>query len=289
MGILLFTVTTYAQQPRLIREPAYGVEFNTPEGWQYQKNEMGYVMGHNSIAGVILITSSPYNTLDEMRQAAYQGIQEEGGTLLQIKGEPVAFGDNGLAGDYRGTLNWEQVTAYVIGLVSPTGGTSISCMIITTPDQFSDNHKSTLESMAKSFKFFKPEIPDAVKEWEDWFKTPGGCRLKYLSSSGSSNYGGGYTGSSSQATIDLCPNGSFSENSSSDFSMSIDAGSAFNSSQDGGSGRWELSFDGTNPVLVLNYNDGQSAQYVLTYIDKKTYLNDTRYFVLFNEEGPGCY
>jgi hypothetical protein len=110
-----------------------------------------------------------------------------------------------------------------------------------------------------------------------------------LSSSGSSNYGGGYTGSSSQATIDLCPNGSFSENSSSDFSMSIDAGSTFNSSKDGGSGRWELSFNSTNPVLVLNYNDGQTAEYVLTYIDKKTYLNDTRYFVLFNDEGPGCY
>jgi hypothetical protein len=250
---------------------------------------MGYVMGHNVIAGVILITSNPHTTLVEMKQAAYQGIQEEGGTALRLDGALSPFGNNGIAGNYEGTLNWEQVTAYAIGLVSPVGGTSVSCMIITTPEQFTDNHKSTLESLANSFKFFKPEIPDVVKEWDDRFKTPGGCRLKYLSSSGSSNYGGGYTGSSSQATIDLCPNGSFSENSSSDFSMSIDAGSAFDSSQDGGSGRWELSFDGTNPVLVLNYNDGQTAQYVLTYIDKKTYLNDTRYFVLFNEEGPGCY
>ena len=286
---LLLTATAFAQQPRLIREPAFGVEFNAPEGWQYQKNEMGYVMGHNSIAGVILITSSPYKTLAEMKQGAYQGIQEEGGTLLQLKGDPVAFGNNGLAGNYHGTLNWEQVTAYAIGLVSPMGGTSVSCMIITTPDLFTENHKSTLASLANSFTFFKSEIPDVVKEWDDWFKTPGGCRLKYLSSSGSSNYGGGYTGSSSEATIDLCPNGSFRESSSSEFSMSIDAGSAFNSSNDGGMGQWKLSFDGTNPVLVLNYNDGQTGQYVLTYIDKKTYLNDTRYFVLFNEEGPGCY
>lgn len=81
----------------------------------------------------------------------------------------------------------------------------------------------------------------------------------------------------------------FRESSSSEFSMSIDAGSAYSGSNEGGVGQWKLSFDGTNPVLVLNYNDGQTAQYVLTYIDKKTYLNDTRYFVLFNEEGPGCY
>jgi hypothetical protein len=289
MSALLLSANTIAQQPRHIREPALGVEFKAPEGWQYQKNELGYVMGHNSIAGVILVTSSPYKTLAEMKQGAYEGIQEEGGTLLQLKGELVAFGTNGLAGNYQGTLNWEQVTAYAIGLLSHVGGTSVSCMIITTPDQFSGNHKSTLESLANSVNFFKPEIPDVVKEWDDWFKTPGGCRLKYMSSSGSSSYGGGYTGSSSQATIDLCPNGSFRENSSSDFSMSIDAGSAFNSSKDGGSGRWELSFNGTNPLLVLNYNDGQTAEYVLTYIDKKTYLNDTRYFALFNDEGPGCY
>jgi hypothetical protein len=289
MSALLLSVNTFAQQPRLIREPALGVEFKAPEGWQYQKNEMGYVMGHNSIAGVILVTSSPYLNLDELIQGAYQGIQEEGGTLLQLKGEPVTFGNNGLAGNYQGTLNWQQVTAYAIGLISPLGGTGVSCMIITTPNLLTENHKSILESMANSFNFFKPEIPDEVKEWEDWFKTPGGCRLKYLSSSGSSNYGGGYTGSSSEATIDLCPNGSFRESSSSEFSMSIDAGSAYSDSNDGGVGQWKLSFDGTNPVLVLNYNDGQTAQYALTYIDKKTYLNDTRYFVLFNEEGPQCY
>ena len=289
MGALLLSVNTLAQQQRLIREPAFGVEFKAPEDWQYQKNEMGYVMGHNSIAGVILITSSPYSNLDEMMQGAYQGIQEEGGTSLQLKGEPVAFGNNGLAGNYQGTLNWEQVTAYAIGLVSPVGGTSVSCMIITTPALFTDKHKSTLESIANSFNFFKPEIPDVVKEWDDWFKTAGGCRLKYLSSSGNSNYGGGYTGSSSEATIDLCPNGTFSSSSSSEFSMSIDAGSAYSGSNDGGVGQWELSFNGTNPVLVLNFNDGQTAEYVLTYVEQKTYLNDTRYFVLFNADGPGCY
>ena len=216
ISTLFFIANTLAQQSREIREPAFGVEFKAPESWQYQKNEMGYIMGHNSIAGLIIITTNPYNSIEAMRQGAYEGIQDEAGTALQLQGEPVNYGKNGLAGNYKGTMNWETVTAYVIGLISPVGGKSISCMIITTPDQFTTNHKSTLESIADSFKFFKPEIPDVVKEWDDWFKTAGGCRLKYLSSSGSSNYGGGYTGSSSEATIDLCPNGTFSSSSSSD-------------------------------------------------------------------------
>lgn len=292
VGLIITLVTIYnssAQQPREIREPAYGVGFKAPEGWQYQKNELGYLMGHNSVAGFITVTINPYNTIEAMRQGAYEGIQEEGGTALALQGEPVAYGNNGLAANFQGTMNWETATAYVIGLISPVGGKSISCMIISTPDQFTDIHRSTLESIADSFNFFKPEIPDAVKEWDEWFKTAGGCRLKYLSSSGSSDYGGGYSGSSSEATIDLCPNGSFSSSSSSEMSMSIDAGSAFAASNDGGVGQWELSFNGTHPVLVLNFNDGQMAEYVLTYVEQKTYLNDTRYFVLFDADGPGCY
>ncbi|MCF6360006.1 MAG: hypothetical protein L3J29_04510 [Cyclobacteriaceae bacterium] len=283
-----FLVTSsIAQQQRTIREPAFGVEFTAPEGWQYQKTEEGYLMGHNSIAGVIIITVNPYTTVAEMRQEAYDGIQEEGGTSLKLNGVLKPFGQNGLAGNFQGTINWEQVKAYSIGLISPVGGSGISCMIMTTPSVFENIHIVILETLASSFKFFKPEIPDVVKEWNDWFKTPGGCRLKFMSSASSSTYG--YTASTSQATIDLCPNGQFSFSSSSEITMSIDAGSAYNNSNDGGAGLWKITFDGTNPVLALNFNDGRAWEYVLTYVDQKTYLDDARYFVLFNEEGPGCY
>ena len=289
LSALLLLTNAFAQQPRLIREAGLGVEFSAPEGWQYQKNEMGYVMGHNSIAGVILVTSSPYTTLAEMKQAAYEGIDEEAGTSLQLKGELIPFGDNGIAGNFAGTLNWEQATAYIIGLANPAGGEGVSCMIITTSALFDDSYISTIEAVANSFKFFEPEVPDAVKEWDDWFKTPGGCRLKYLTSSGGSDYGGGYSGGSSEETIDLCPNGTFGFSSSSSYSSSFDAGSAYASDSDGGQGNWTLKFNGTNPVLVLNFNDGSINEYELTYEDSKTRLNGSRYFVLFNDEGPGCY
>jgi hypothetical protein len=289
MGSLLLITTSVAQQPRVIREPAFGVEFTVPDGWQYQKNEMGYIMGHNAIAGVILVTTSEFNTMAEMKQGAYEGIQDEGGTSLQLSGQLNTFGENGLAGAYQGTMNWEQVSAYIIGLISPYGGKAINCMIITTPSMYGDVHKTTLETLANSFKFFKPELPDVVKEWDTWFKTPGGCRLKYMHVSSSSSYSDGYAGGSSEETIDLCPNGTFGFSSSSDYSMSVDAGSAFSAASDGGQGKWELTFNGTNPVLVLHFNDGRVNEYELTYEDSKTRLNGSRYFVLFNDEGPGCY
>jgi hypothetical protein len=287
---LLFLPTiSYSQQSQIIREPAFGVEFTAPDGWQYQKTEGGYLMGHNSIAGMIIVTINPYKSLAEMRQGAYEGIQEEGGTSLNINGDLKSFGKNGLAGNYQGIMNWEQVNAYIIGLISPFGGKGITCMIISTPDMFSEVHKNTLERLANSFKFFKPEIPDAVKEWDVTFKSPGGCRLKYMHVSSSSGYGSGYAGGSTERTFDLCPNGSFSFRYNSDYSISADAGAAANSSNDAGAGQWKLSFDGTNVILEFIFNDGRDWEYVLSYIDQKTYLDDTRYFLLLNDEGPQCY
>ncbi len=286
---LISSSIVMAQQSRVIRETAFGVEFTAPEGWSYQRNEIGYIMGHNAMPGVIIVTTLPYKTIEEMRQGAYEGVREEGGTVLQIAGEPMAFGKNGLSANYEGTMNWEQVKAYSVGLISPFGGPGLNCMIITTPDRFGNEHIAALESLARSVKFLKPEIPDAVKEWDNWFKTPGGCRLKYMKVSSSTSYSSGYAGGSSEKTIDLCPNGSFGFSSSSEYSMSIDAGSAYSSSGDNGQGKWELKYNGTNPVLILNFNDGRVMEFELTYVNRKTYLNGTRYFVLFNEEGPQCY
>lgn len=286
--VALLTGASQAQSKQ-VREAAFGVAFEVPEGWQYQKTDYGYVLGSNTMAGIMLLMASPYKTLEEMRQAAYQGIQEEGGTMLNLSGNISNFGTNGIAGYFQGTMSWEPAKAYSIGLASNKGGKGVTCMVVTTPQQFSDKHVEELEKLVRSFQFFEPEIPAEVKEWEKWFKTPGGCRLKYLTSSGSSDYSGGYTGSSSEATIDLCPNGNFAFSSSSDFSMSIDAGSAFSASNDGGQGTWEVGFNGRLPVLILHFRNGNESEYELTYVDEKTYLNGSRYFVLFEKDGPQCY
>lgn len=276
-------------QPKKVREASFGAAFEVPDGWQHQRTDYGYVLGSNTLSGIMLVIASPYKTLEKMRQAAYQGIQEEGGTQLTLSGELKPFGANGISGYFQGTMNWEHAKAYSIGLASDKGGKGVTCLIVTTPDLFSSEHVSELEKLAGSFTFFEPEIPDEVKEWEKWFKTPGGCRLKYLTSSGSSDYSGNYSGSSSEATIDLCPNGSFSYSSNSDFNVNSDAGSAFSASSDDGEGTWELGFNGRLPVLILNFRNGNQSEYELTYKDQKTYLNGTRYFVLFDNEGPKCH
>ena len=277
------------QQARVIREAAYGVEFTAPEGWQYQRNEMGYIMGHNSIAGLIIVTSSPYTSLAEMRQGAAEGIVEEGGTALQLSSEIKPFGQNGLAAMYEGTMEGQAAKAYVIGLLNPMGAEGASCMIITTPGLFGNEHIAALESLAGSFKFFEAEVPDVVKEWEQRFKTPGGCRLKYLYVSTSTDYSGGYAGGSTEETIDLCPNGTFGFSAGSDYSMDNSAGFGYSLDSDAGQGKWELQFNGNNAVLVLNFNNGRVMEYELTYEDGKTYLSGSRYFVLFDDKGPGCY
>ena len=286
--LVILTAGFVAGQSKVITERALGVSFTPPDGWLYEKSGGGYVFGHNSIAGMMVISASDYKTLDEMRAAAMTGINE-GGVSLMLSGELKPFGNQGLKGFYTGAMNGQQVKVYAIGMLHPLGGPGIDCMILTTTEAFGEVHVQTLNRLAKSVEFFKPETPAIVKEWDDYFKQQGGCRLHHLTSSGSSDYGGGYTGSSDEAIIDLCPNGAFGYSANSGISTDFDAGFAYSHSKDGGQGQWSLSFNGVNPVLHLKFHDGREMAFEITYIDNKTYLNGTRYFLLTGKDGPGCY
>jgi len=276
-------------QTETIREESWGVEFKIQEGWQYKVNEEGYLMGSNTVPGLMMVLPGSFTTREELLQEANQGIQDNEGAFLQLTGDLSDYKNKGLAGFYAGILEWEKVEAYAIGLLNTKGGKGITCIIITTPDQFSNKHIEQVQLLANSFTFFIPEVPNVVKEWQDWFKEPGGCRLKYLTSSGGADYGGGYSSSSSEETIDLCPTGYFSFSSSSSSTFDINAGFGSANSGDQGDGTWAIDFNDTNAVLVLSCNDGRELNYELTFEDNKTYLDGYRYFVLFDDQGPQCY
>ncbi len=271
-----------------IEEPTVGISFTVSADWQANKTEAGYVLGSNTIAGLIILLPNTFSTKNELIQEAQAGIQDDEGTNLRLKGSVTDFNAQGVAGYYTGTMQLENVEAYMIGLINTKGGKGATCIVVTTPEMFSELHVSELQKIANSIVFSNVVMPAIVEEWNKGLKQPGGCRLKHLTSSSDTDYSGGYTGSSDQAIIDLCPRG-FSYYSSS--SSTFDSGSGFGSSNGSneGQGTWEIDYNGTHAVLVLYFNDGREFNYELTYEDNKTYLNGTRYFLLFDSQGPGCY
>jgi len=175
-----------------------------------------------------------------------------------------------------------------VGISNPDG-IGVSIMAVTTPGAFGASHQNVCDEIHQSLVFSKVDRSSEITEWKNWLSN---SRLTYMNSNYSSDYtaGGISGGYSSERRIDLCAQGYFADSSSSDMSISGSGVSGYSASNDEGSGTWEIKLgrDG-NFALILNYNNGESAVYSMSYEDSKFYLDGTRYFVTSEGEyAPNC-
>lgn len=278
-----------------VGDPYWGLKFSPPQGWVDQKAEQGFLLGCETKKGFILILPHEHGSLNELRAAAKEGLADENGTMLQVDGEIKSFGENGVAANFRGTVEWQKAKAYAIGLLSPFGGGATILTAVTEAD-FSEEYIGFTESLAKSMKFSKPEIPPVTEEWKQRLA---GARLTYLWSYYSGGSSGSYAGGSQKTTIDLCQQGYFNFSDNNELAVDGGFGSGYNASgygggSDRGNGRWEITARGQQPILKLKFHDGRVFEYVLSIQDGKTYLDDKRYFRTYSgdpveEHRPQCW
>lgn len=264
-----------------VGDPYFGFNFIPASGWIAQKTDAGYVLGSNSEKGIILIIPHQYHNLDAMKSAAAEGLADENGTQLQMKGSTKQFGANGIEVSFEGLVQWQQAKAHAIGLLSPFGG-GVTIIVAAESASFGPIYENHARSIANSVKFFKPETPSAVNEWKQKLNN---SRLTYLWSYYSGGgMDGSYVGGSQKTVIDLCANGNFRYFD--DSQMGVDGGGA--SGYSGGSsnsdGTWEISNQGQNALLRLKFHDGRVFEYMLSMQEGKTYLNDKRFFKTYSDD-----
>lgn len=269
------TLVAHAQVTGKVTLPHAGVEFTIPDGWIGQQTEFGYVLGSQTEAGAIFLSSHQSSSLESLRQEAMNGIVEEG-LQLSIEGTPETLSPNGIAGTYRGSFQGQVVKGYAVGLINPHGQ-GVSILALTTPQMFTERHQQLARQIAASMRFFEAERAPIVDEWKQALTN---ARLTYMDSY--SSQGGGY---SDKIVIDLCGAGYFRH--SKRYNMGVDVGGAFGSSNSAsqGSGTWEVVQDATgNPILRLSFSQGDVQEYTLQYVNEKTLLNGTRYFRTYDAE-----
>lgn len=263
-------------------DPYMGFGFDPPTGWKHQKTAEGFVLGHDSRKGLIIIYTHDYDSMEELRTAAREGLAEDETTHLMLRSTLDAFESNGVAGEFGGVVQGQPATAYVIDLLSPFGG-GMTIIAAVESASYTKPYREAVEHIARSVVFVEPDIPPAVTQWQQSLNN---CRLTYMSSYSSSGYGGSYGGYSDQIEIDLCPGGYFNYNDQS--SMSADGGmgtSGYSHSQKSGAGTWDVVSRGGQPVLKLTFHQGEVREYQLSLDAGKTYLNGDRYFRICGNEG----
>lgn len=262
--------------PDMIGDKYAGYFFRAPAGWKHQQTEDGVLLGHDVIAGPILVQPHTSLTVQALQAEAMQGVQEQGLMLMPAGGlEP--FGSNGLQGEYQGLLQGQQVRAYAVGLVSPHGG-GVAVLAIAEAGTFGAGHRQAVQELARSVVFRPPEASPVTQSWDAELR---GRKLKNMDS----YYSGGAIsgGYSSETTIALCSNGEFGYWDSSTLGIGGDGVSGYSAGRGGAQGTWQIMTRGGQSVLVLSGTDGSVREYTLSWKDKLVHLNGNKFFRIEND------
>lgn len=280
------TISARAQElSGLQRDTLLGFAFTIPEGWVGARAEGGYVFGHSTIAGAILLSASHHSDLEALARTFSEPTNDDA-SFLKAQTPPHVGPDSTVRVVQTGT--WDGTPAKVIAVakLNPYGGNTANFLALAPEDVFGAELEAALLAMEQSIHYLRmaPVAHIAVEEGtidDIWSERLSGTRLTYLESYSSpapveGSIGGGY---SIDRRIDLCPEGYYTTGSHSEHTFSGSEVSAAGSERTKGAGRWSAvqPADG-NAVLRLAAHDGNVREYRLGYEDGKTYLNGERWY-----------
>ncbi|MEQ8303935.1 MAG: hypothetical protein RIB47_11125 [Cyclobacteriaceae bacterium] len=272
-----------AQQTGEVDYPYLGIKFTIPNNWKGAEAEGGFLIASDTEPGLIFLLPHEVKDIELLKQEAEAGVKEEGIMLSKIS-EFEAVGQEGVGAEFEGMIQGEAAKAFVAAVINPFGS-GVTILAAAASKSYSAHYKQLAKEIAMSLQFSEPVEPPVTQEWRN---TLSGAKLTYLNSSYDSgpSYGGysTYSSYSSRNEITLCPTGLFSYYSSS--SMSVDTGGAFagNAGNIDGRGKWSVTANAEGvPVLRLDFANGEVYSYKLTYENKKTYLNGSRYFRTYDD------
>jgi len=192
---LYFLLLSISLQADTISENSWGFSFKNPSGWKYQKDMDGALLGHDHIAGLIMLFAHELKNKKALEIEMQKGLTEDDG-YLRLQGSLKKMGKNGFTGEYTGMYQMQQVKARGYGTLSPYGGGAI-IIVMSTPSTFSSQLTSAGRAIAKSIKYKKIDNSDLLKKfigkWSTYSKYSESHLYLYpdgtYSDSRASNYG----------------------------------------------------------------------------------------------------
>lgn len=264
---------------------AMDFEFAIPEGWVGARAEGGYVIGHMTIPGAILLSANHHTDLDAMVRT-FSEPTNDGNSALEAVGPPEMIADSTVKVVQSGTIDGTPVKVIGIAKLHPRNGNTANLLALAPTDAFGPELEAALYALQESIRYV--DAPARMETVEDdgtidqtWKERLSGTRLTYLESYSSpapteGSIGGGY---SIDRRIDLCSEGHYKTGTQSEHSFSGSDVSAYGSDRTSGSGTWRAVImpNGTS-MLQLHAHDGNVREYSLGFEDGKTYLNGQRWY-----------
>ena len=237
-----------------VSDPGWGFSFTLPKGWKHQKTGAGAVIGHDTIAGMILLLPHSQRSLDEVREQMEEGLQDEEGQLVPA-GAVKSMGENLLTGEYTGVYQGDQVKSTGFGTLSPYGGGAY-LIAVATPERFSSRLSSAAKTIAQSMRYKKAAAGSApsyfVGTWVNMTRN-------------------------TETRMTFRPDGTFSEYGEASYSNGAGTDDAWGAAgSNSSSGRWTARGSREQGVLTITYQNGttRDVQYQVHVENGETYWSE---------------
>lgn len=241
-----------------IGKKSWGYKFKAPAGWVHQIDGDAVLLGHNSIAGMLVVVKHDQVPFETMKGEMGNGLNEEGVSLLP-EGELKKIDESSLSGTFKGTLDSTTVRAYSIGTVSPFGKSGVYIVAITTPEQFKSELTNCVDEIFKSLKFFKVEMSELHEALAGQWSTIDETNRFWLYKDGTFSYKYEYAAWSDPSV-------------SPDLTWGV-------SNQSSSRGTWEAEGTKESGVLTFKYEDGSVKEMNYNvFVEKgQTYWNEYKF------------
>jgi hypothetical protein len=155
-----------------IGDPNWGFKFRPPQGWKFQKADTHVILGHDTIAGMILVIPHVLTSFQELQSEMQSGLSDEG-VQMSLTGSLQSLGSNAVAGEYSGIFSGQQAKARGIGTFSPYGGGAY-IVAVTTPDKYGAQLSGAADAIAGAMQYFKVEVSELISHFAGtWAHTTG--------------------------------------------------------------------------------------------------------------------
>ena len=227
-----------------VGDPSWGFKFVPPAGWVHQQSTDGILLGHNSIAGMILVLPHLSENMQQLQMEMQEGIQEEGSYLV-LNGGLQNIQQNVLGGDFTGIMDGTKVKARGFGTLSPYGSGAY-IIAVSTPEAFSRDLLSASENIYRNMQFFKVEVSGLMQHFAgNW----------------------SHHSTNTSTWICFCPDGTYSEQYESSYSGNFQdsegnfAGGWGAGGQDSDRGRWTVRGTRDTGSIIVTLANGNEIYY----------------------------
>lgn len=285
--LMVLTAVTGIARAQELTGPQRGTgmdfDFVIPDGWAGVSGPEGYVIGHASIPGAILLSAQPHASLDALVKA-YTDPTDDGSSQLALVGRARISSDSTVIVTQVGTMQGTPVKVIACARLNPYGGNTANLMALAPTESFTPELEAALMNTQASVRYHRSIVASAPADGPidaTWKSRLAGARLTYMESysSPSTTEGGIGGGYSINRRIDLCPEGHYRTDARSEHSFSGSEVSAYGSGNDSGAGTWQaLKLSDGASVLRLTARDGRVTDYRLGFDGGKTYLNGERWY-----------